>query len=278
MRLFGPPENLARAIQDRIAATCRLTCSIGVAPVKFLAKIASDWRKPHGITVIENQEIPLFLERLPVSKIPGIGRKTLPLLERLGIIYASQVLDFSEQFWMERMGRLGAILYARAQGKDGRQVVGEADRKSCGAENTLPADTSDMNVLEAWIFEQSSEVGTHLRRLGVRGKTVSLKIKFADFTTLTRSRTLASSTHSTRVIHEQALLLLHGLNLTRKVRLVGVAVSRFEAGTPQLPFLHDPRLDKLDRLDEAMDVIARRFGDRMARSASLLRARDDTPD
>jgi DNA polymerase-4 len=275
-RLFGPPRELAQAMQDRIFETCHLTCSIGVAPVKFLAKIASDWHKPRGITVIENEQVPLFLERLPVSKIPGIGCKTLPLLKRLGISYASQVLKFSEKFWEDRMGKQGLLLYARAQGIDSGQVVGEIGRKSCSAENTLAEDTLDTEVLKGWILAQSREVGIHLRRLGVRGKTITLKIKFVDFTTLTRSRTLSTPTHSTQIINEQALILLQGLNLTRKVRLIGVGVSRFEDNTPRLPFLHDPKMDKLDKLDEAMDTIARRFGENMVQSASLLETRDDT--
>jgi len=277
-RLFGPPQKIAKAMQDRIFATCQLTCSIGVAPVKFLAKIASDWHKPRGITVIGHEQVPLFLERLPVSKIPGIGPKTLPLLERLGISYAAQILAFSEQFWEERMGKQGLVLYARAQGKDSGQVVGQTGRKSCSAENTLTEDTSDTEVLKKWILAQSQEVGTHLRRLGVMGKTVTLKIKFADFTGLTRSRTLTSPTHSTQIIREQALILLHGVNITKKVRLIGVGVSHFAGKSPHLPFLNDPKTDKLDKLDEAMDTIAQRFGASVVQSAALLDPRTDKHD
>jgi DNA polymerase-4 len=277
-RLFGPPQKIAQAMQDRIFATCQLTCSIGVAPVKFLAKIASDWHKPRGITVIGHEQVPLFLERLPVSKIPGIGPKTLPLLERLGISYAAQILAFSEQFWEERMGKQGLVLYARAQGKDSGQVVGQTGRKSCSAENTLTEDTSDTEVLKKWILAQSQEVGTHLRRLGVMGKTVTLKIKFADFTGLTRSRTLTSPTHSTQIIREQALILLHGVNITKKVRLIGVGVSHFAGKSPHLPFLNDPKTDKLDKLDEAMDTIAQRFGASVVQSAALLDPRTDKHD
>jgi DNA polymerase-4 len=277
-RLFGPPQEIAKAMQDRIFATCQLTCSIGVAPVKFLAKIASDWHKPRGITVIGHEQVPLFLERLPVSKIPGIGPKTLPLLERLGISYAAQILTFSEQFWEERMGKQGLVLYARAQGKDSGRVVGQTNRKSCSAENTLIEDTSDTEVLKKWILAQSQEVGTHLRRLGVMGKTVTLKIKFADFTGLTRSRTLTSPTHSTQIIREQALILLHGVNITKKVRLIGVGVSHFAGKSPHLPFLNDPKTDKLDKLDEAMDTIAQRFGASVVQSAALLDPRTDKHD
>ncbi|MGX9366430.1 DNA polymerase IV [Desulfoplanes sp. PS50] len=277
-RIFGPPQEIAKAMQDRIFATCQLTCSIGVAPVKFLAKIASDWHKPRGITVIGHEQVPLFLERLPVSKIPGIGPKTLPLLERLGISYAAQILSFSEQFWEERMGKQGLVLYARAQGKDSGQVVGQTGRKSCSAENTLTEDTSDTEVLKKWILAQSQEVGTHLRRLGVMGKTVTLKIKFADFTGLTRSRTLTSPTHSTQIIREQALILLHGVNITKKVRLIGVGVSHFAGKSPHLPFLNDPKTDKLDKLDEAMDSIAQRFGASVVQSAALLDPRTDKHD
>lgn len=277
-RLFGPPGDLARTLQQRIEQTCGLTCSIGIAPVKFLAKIASDWQKPRGITIIEKDQVPLFLDKLPVSKIPGIGRKTLPFLDRLGIVYASQVLNFSEEFWEERLGKQGLLLHARARGKDTGRVVAATSRKSCSSETTLAADTWDKGLLSSRILAQSRDVGRQLRRLGVRGKTITLKIKFADFTALTRSKTLAVPTHSSGTIHEQALLLLKGVRLAKKVRLIGVGVSRFGDNTPGLPFLQDSKRTKLDTLDEVMDTIVDRFGKSVVQSASLLGDRDDSGD
>ncbi|GAU09338.1 DNA polymerase IV [Desulfoplanes formicivorans] len=277
-RLFGPPARLARLMQQRVWETCNLTCSIGVAPVKFLAKIASDWHKPRGITIIETEQVAPFLAQLPVSKIPGVGRKTLPLLQRLGIVYASQVLDFSKQFWEDRLGKQGAVLYARAQGKDPGRVVTQTARKSCSAENTLAEDTSDPHLLRSWLLTQSRDVASQLRRMGVRGRTITLKIKFADFTAMTRSKTLAAPTRSSGIIFETASLLLESCSLGKQVRLIGVGVSQFAENTPGLPFLQDPRKAKLDKLDEAMDAIAKRFGESMVQSASLLTFQERTRD
>jgi DNA polymerase-4 len=275
-RLFGPPEQLARRMQQRVWETCNLTCSIGVAPVKFLAKIASDWHKPRGITIIEKNQVEAFLAQLPVAKIPGVGSKTLPMLQRLGIVYASQILDFSEQFWEERLGKQGTVLYARARGKDPGRVVSTTARKSCSAENTLAEDTSDPHLLRSWLLTQSRDVGSQLRRMGVGGRTITLKIKFADFTTMTRSKTLMAPTRSSKTIFEEACTLLGGCHLSKKVRLIGVGVSHFAENTPELPFLQNSRKNKLDKLDEAMDTIAQRFGESMVQSASVLTLREDT--
>ena len=269
-RLFGPPHALATRIQKEIVAAFGLTCSIGVAPVKFLAKIASDWRKPGGITVIEHHAVHAFLARVPVGRIPGVGRTSLPLFETLGIQYASDILKFSEEFWKARLGKRGCELYARAGGIDPSRVSVAAGRKSCSAENTFERDTTDSEVLTAWLQTQSREVGMELRNLGLYGRSITLKIKFDDFTSLTRSTTLTIPTNATCEIYKEACELLKKVVLARKVRLIGVGVSHFCEKRPGLPFLEDAKKKKMKRLDSAMDAITQKFGTGSTGSASLF--------
>lgn len=269
-RLFGPPHALATHIQREIFAAFGLTCSIGVAPVKFLAKIASDWRKPGGITVIEHHAVHSFLAKVPVGRIPGVGRTSLPLFETLGIRYASDILKFSEDFWKARLGKRGCELYARARGIDPSRVSVSTGRKSCSAEDTFERDTTDPEVLTAWLHAQSREVGMELRNLGLYGRSITLKLKFDDFTSLTRSTTLTIPTNTTCEIYQEACELLGKVVLTRKVRLIGVGVSHFCEKRPGLPFLEDAKKKKMKCLDSAMDAIAQKFGTGSTASASLL--------
>ena len=269
-RLFGPPEVLARIIQQKILQSSGLPCSIGVAPVKFLAKIASDWRKPRGVTVIAKEGVGHFLRKVPIARIPGVGQKSMPFFKTLGITYAAEILNFSKEFWMQRLGKRGEELYTRAEGKDAAGVVASSRRKSCSAENTLTKDTRDMQLLTTWLRSQSRDVGMQLRSRGLYGRTITLKLKFDDFTSLTRSRTLTAAGNSTSVIYEAASSLLHQIPLVRNVRLIGVGVSHFSEKTQELPFLESRKEKKLHYLEAAMDAISKKFGSGSARPASLL--------
>ncbi|WP_462323534.1 DNA polymerase IV [Desulfoplanes sp.] len=269
-RLFGPPLELAKAIQERIEARFALTCSIGVAPVKFLAKIASDWKKPRGITIISPEDVPGFLAILPVSKIPGVGPKTLAVLERLGVGFASQILGFSKEFWIRKLGKHGRVLYDRAHGLDDSPVVGEERRKSYSCENTLGEDTRDMSTLVRWLLAQSTEVGRVLRAEGIFGRTITLKLKFDDFSTSSRSRTLAIATNSSGCIFREARGLLQEKGLPRKVRLIGVGLSHFGPYRPHLPIGEDPARKRSARLDAAVDAVSRKFGPQGITPATLL--------
>ena len=269
-RLFGPPEVLAKRIQKEILAAFGLTCSIGVAPVKFLAKIASDWRKPAGVTVIKEHAVSSFLSQVPVGRIPGVGSKSMPVFDVLGIQYASDILKFSEDFWRQRLGKRGVELYARAQGRDPSPVIVDSERKSCSAEDTFDQDTTDPGVLTAWLLAQSREVGMALRALGLYGRSITLKLKFDDFSSLTRSTTLTVPTNATSEIYTEACGLLAKVVLSRKVRLIGVGVAHFCEKRPELPFLEDAKKKKMKRLDSAMDAIAHKFGTSSTGSAALL--------
>jgi DNA polymerase-4 len=259
-KLFGPPEELARRIQARVREATGLSCSVGIAPVKFLAKIASDFRKPGGVTIIEPEDVAAFLKDLPVGKIPGVGGKTLPRLASYGVKTCGDVLRYSHEFWENHLGEWGRMLHQRAQGIGSTTIVTHSQPKSSSAENTFEKDTSDQEELKRWMFRQSERVGRDLRKHGLLGKTVTLKVKYADFKQITRSHTLGEPTDLDEVIFETACALLDQVSLSRKVRLIGVGVSNFSTGPDQLSLMPDESKERLGKLDRAVDAIRDKHG------------------
>ncbi|MDL2316635.1 DNA polymerase IV [Desulfovibrio sp. OttesenSCG-928-A18] len=262
-RVFGSPRDMAQSLQKAVLEDTGLSCSIGLAPVKFLAKIASDMHKPGGLTILEHEEVPAFLERLPVAKIPGVGPSMLRHLDLLSVRMASDVRCYPREFWSGRMGKAGELLYARAGGEDPRPVDPVSDPKSESAENTFSKNTEDREELSVWLLRQSERVGKSLRKQGLAGRTVTLKLKYADFTQKTRSRTLKEATNLTREIYESALALLDAEKLEAPLRLIGVGLSNFGPVERRLSLLPDPREEerrKLAVLDSILDQVQDRFG------------------
>jgi len=260
-RLFGPPEDLAASIRAEVRRETELSCSVGIAPVRFLAKIASDFHKPDGQTIIRQQEVRAFLEALPVQKIPGVGGRTLEILNGLGVRLAGDVLKRPAEFWRQKLGERGLWLFELAQGRDDRPVTPFTPPKSSSAENTFERDTRDPVVLRRWLLLQSERVGADLRAQGVRGRTVTLKATFADFRKLTRSRTLEEPVNDTQSIFETALALLKELNPRQDLRLIGVGVSQFGERSRQLSLLEpEPQAKPKGALDQALDAVRGRFG------------------
>lgn len=256
--LLGPPADAAGRLKAAIREATGLTASVGVAPNKFLAKIASDMDKPDGLFVIAPGGEASFLASLPVAKVPGVGPRTRQALEELGVINVGDVLQRPLAFWTGRFGKWGRALFDRARGLDNSPVTARHEPKSSSAENTFEADTRDRALLRKWLLEQSDRVGRDLRAHGWKGRTVTLKLKYADFSGVTRSRTLDAPTAATRTIFETACRLLDNVRMDKDVRLVGVGVSNFEARERWLPLL--PEDDPEQRLDDALDAIADRFG------------------
>ena len=278
-KLFGPPRRIAEAAKQRIFAEHGLTCSIGLAPNKFVAKIASAWNKPDGITEVPEDQVLSFLQELPLSKLPGVGHKTLVRLQRFNMHCVGDIRRFPAHFWEERLGRLGAVLVQRAWGVDHSPVLPASKRKSCGAENTFARDLSDQGELRPWILAQSEEVGESLRRKGLQGRTVTLKLKFNDFRVLTKSETLAEATDATRTIFEAAWGLLEQTELRSPVRLTGVSVSSFSSPARRLSLFPEQEEERRNRqrLDRAVDAIRKKFGSGALQRASLyhLQQSDD---
>jgi DNA polymerase-4 len=268
--LHGAPKVLACRIKQEIIEATALTCSVGIAPNRFLAKIASDLNKPDGLTIIEAAEVPGFLKALPITKIPGIGEKTAGLLKSLGVTLVGDILRYPREFWVDRLGKSGLALYEKAQGKGSAEVVPHAEPKSCSAEDTFPKDTEDVEELKKWLLTQVESVGRELRIHGYRGKTITLKVKFADFRQFTRSRTILEPTNSTQVIFQTALQLLEEVKLTKKVRLIGVGVSNFRRGLRQTRLFADSVAEKQEKLDAAVDAIHDRFGRKALKRGRII--------
>ena len=281
-RLFGPVEEMGRRLKAAVReATGGLTCSVGIAPVKFLAKIASERRKPDGLFLIEPERMSAFLAELPVSAVPGVGRRFSEELARLGVTRCGDVTRYGEEFWRRRYGKAGTSLWRRARGEDARDVVPWTPPKSESAEVTLDEDTRDKDALRTWLLRHAERVGTSLRRQGLAGRTVTLKIKYADFRQITRQVTLESRICSTEGIYETACAILEGLELVDRVRLVGLGVSGFEAGGPaQLSLMPERRSvtdeRRRDRLNQAVDALRSRYGGDAVMRGRLFAQRDES--
>jgi DNA polymerase-4 len=266
-RLLGSPEQVATRLKTEILARTGLTCSIGIAPNKFLAKIASDWNKPDGLTIIGFSDVAAFLEGLPLAKIPGVGTRMQEELRRLGATAVPHILARPREFWINALGRRGALLHDRAQGIDNSPVIPESDPKSCSAEHTLDRDTLDRKLLTRWLLAQAERIGRELRAIEKKGLTVTLKIKFDDFTSMTRSRTLSHPTDVTAIIYHAARDLLAAEKISRPVRLIGTGVSNFRAMQAELPLMVNSLHSRSRKLDQTMDRIQNKFG-----RASIQRA------
>ncbi len=259
-RLHGAPCALAQRIRSLVRESASLTCSIGIAPNKFLAKIASDFKKPDGLTIIEQDLVEEFLSRLPVGKIPGVGKKTGEELRKLGIVFVADILKFPAGYWEARLGKWGAALYARARGIDDSMVEPYSAPKSISAEHTLSSDTDNTAELEKVLLSQAEEVGRELRKLGFKARTLTLKIKLSDFSMITRSKTLPAPFDTTDILFGTGQKLLAELRPARKVRLIGIGASNFSSGPSQMSIdLSGRESQRSARVDRALDQLRSRF-------------------
>ncbi|WP_292518844.1 DNA polymerase IV [Methanoculleus sp.] len=227
---FPAAEALAAAIKREIREETGLTCSVGVAPGKAVAKIASDYQKPDGLTVIPPGEVAAFLAPLPVGKIPGVGKKTGEDLRQMGILTAGDLARRDVQDLIARFGRSGIVLHRLARGIDDREVRGREGCKSVSRETTFDEDTADPSVIAGTLAGLADDVAETLRAGGLRCRTVTVKVRYRGFQTHTRSRTLPRFTSDPETIRQAASgLLLPFLN-GEPVRLIGVRLSTLEGG------------------------------------------------
>ena len=269
-RLFGDVNRLvARLKADVRRATGGLTCSVGVAPVKFLAKICSDINKPDGVYILRPEALDAFLCALPVRRLPGVGKRMAAKLGELGIVRVEQLRRMSEESLQAHFGKWGLELHERAFGRDARQVTPVHEAKSESSETTFAHDTRDRRFLERVLMEHAERVGASLRAQGIRGRTVTLKIKFADFQQITRSQTLPQPISSTQTLFDVGCRLLRAEVLRQPVRLIGLGLSGFDDAPAQLALPgvfrgageQDPaEEDRRQRLDAALDAVRARFG------------------
>jgi DNA polymerase-4 len=278
-RLFGDGEAIGRSIKADILRDTGLVASIGVAPTKFLAKLASELDKPDGFRVIRPDEVRAVLDPLPVSHVFGVGPRTAKRLEALGVRTIGELASRDRANVLREFGASGAWIHDLAHGIDARRVSPHRVEKSHGMERTFPEDIADRDELRRFLYEFCEEVSYELRHRGLRGRTVTLKARFWNFKTLTRSRTLDYPVNLGKRIYGVARELLERVP-PGPLRLLGVQVSALEdVRTPvQSPLFREleppaasPAEAREDRATVALDDLRRRFGKGTVVPASLLR-------
>jgi len=225
---IGSAIDIARSIKDAIKNELNLTASAGVSINKFVAKVASDMNKPDGLTFIGPSKIKAFMEKLPVEKFFGVGKVTAARMKAMQIRTGADLKKLTEAQLLAQFGKSGRFYYKIVRGIDNRPVQAHRETKSVGAEDTLPEDTNDDNVMRDLLRQISDTVAKRLEKHQLKGKTITLKIKFADFKQITRSRSFQESFNNKEMICSEALKLLAEADLgLQKVRLLGITLSRF---------------------------------------------------
>lgn len=254
---------IAREIRERIRSQLHLTGSAGVSYCKFLAKVASDMKKPDGLTVIRPEQARAVIDGLSVGQFFGVGPVTERKLREAGIATGADLHAFGEERLANLLGRMGGFLWRLSDGRDDREVESQRERKSVGAEDTFARDQMELGVLRDFLGGLAQKVMERLDRAGLRGRTVTLKVKFGDFHQVTRSRTLPEPVHEVEFLAEVARELLSDTQAGQTpVRLLGIQVSLFGQEDPlpagtweqlELPLGEDPGfLDHLVRLESGI--------------------------
>ena len=221
----------ANYIKSRVLREVGLTISIGISYNKFLAKLASDWNKPNGIKVITKDMVPNILLPFPVSKIYGLGKKSVEKLNNMGIFTVKDLYDMPKEFYIEYLGKYGLEIYERIRGIDNREVEAQRDRKSYGRERTLKIDTKEKEDLLEYLYDFSKEISNQLIRQNLEGKTITVKYKTEDFQSHTRSKTLNFYTNNFEEIYKVCEEILNNEEINEYIRLIGVTVSSFKENT-----------------------------------------------
>ena len=272
-RALGSGEVVARRLKDAIHGETGLTASVGVAPSKLVAKVASDMRKPDGLVVVPAGEEAAFLAPLPVRRLWGVGPRMEETLAKLGVVTIGDLAALDPARLERRLGTHGHDLQALARGIDDREVHADSEEaKSIGQEHTFASDTKDPERLRSLLLDLSDTVAARLRAHGLKARTLTLKYRDDRFRTTTHARTLPAGLDSGDEIFEVIRVLFEEVHRGRRVRLLGVSSSHFGADTPQLElFAGDEDPSPVDRL---RDQVAERFGKGSLTRASLLGRRE----
>lgn len=276
-RLFGTGEQIARLIKRQVREETRLTISVGVAPNKFLAKLASDLQKPDGLTVLNAENIDTILPPLPISRMWGIGPKTAKRMMEMGLRTFGDIRRQPVEQLIERFGEEGEHWHHLVFGRDERTVTPDREAKSISQEQTFGIDLVEPEELRAVLLEQTEQVARRVRKHGFFARVVTVKIRDGEFHTITRRQTLETPTDATRPMWEMARHLFDtwAHESFRPVRLIGMGVSGFAGDEPQMPLFPDQQLDKQRKLDTALDAINERFGGKTIHRGRTGRRRHD---
>lgn len=270
--LIGNPAQVAAVIRRRVQQETRLTCSVGAASTKFVAKLASGRAKPDGVLVVPADQTLAFLHPLPVGALWGVGAVTEEALTRRGLRTIGDIARSPLAVLQRAVGDASGLkLYDLANGRDLRSVTTASVEKSVGHEVTFEVDTVNADDLRRELLRQANAVAVRMRMAGWVGRTVVLKLRYDDFTTITRSRTLAESTDVGRRIYEEVRSIYDALGRHNPVRLIGVRMEQLSEGDDQQLGLWDEDEDWREA-EDTIDAVTARFGRGMLRPASLLKA------
>ncbi|MBI1422610.1 MAG: DNA polymerase IV [Gammaproteobacteria bacterium] len=273
-KLFGGAVAIARSIKQAIREELDLVASVGVAPNKFIAKIASDVNKPDGFVVVAPEQVQAFLDPLPVSRLWGAGKATVAVFERMGIRTIGQLRRQSASWLITHFGRHGEHMWQLAHGVDSREVISDAQAKSISHETTFAEDVADPAVLEAWLLHLTEQVAWRLRRAEMYGRTIQLKLRYPDFKTITRSHTLTEATQSTDPLWQIVRQLFRdNWQGSPAIRLIGMGVSGLQGNDThmQQADLFAQTAPGKTKVDTLTDQINARFG-----PSTLQRGRSKT--
>ncbi|MEJ1411906.1 MAG: DNA polymerase IV, partial [Candidatus Sedimenticola sp. (ex Thyasira tokunagai)] len=262
-RLFGTPRQIGERVRQQVKAAVGLTCSVGIGPNRLIAKLASDFNKPDGLTFVPPEQVYVFLDPMPVSRLRGVGKQTLKTVQRLGIRNVAQLRGYSLESLQHYFGnRGGEHLYHQARGIASDQVGGAEGRKSISKETTFNQDVTDTRLLRERLRALSSEVGATARREGLKGRVVTFKLRLGGFETLTRQCRLPEATDADSVLFTQAWQLYTASGQVGKpVRLIGLGITCWEEGEPARDLFDDPtERQRQQQLYAAIDQVKDRFG------------------
>jgi DNA polymerase-4 len=273
-RLFGQPVEIAKKIKRMVVEETGLTVSAGVAPSKFVAKIASDMDKPDGLTVVPPESVREFLDPLPIKKMWGVGKVTQEALARLNVCTFRDLSRVPVKVLERRFGKHGLHMHQLSMGMDDRDVVPGHDVKSVGHEETFFQDILDKDVAKKELLALVYKVARRMRRKGVTGRTVTLKVKYSDFIQITRSSTLPESTDDGLEIYSTVCYLLEKTGVGKKpVRLLGISISQLsflDAESQLALFTRDTASQKRKDLNLALDSLCEKHGDKSVRPGRLF--------
>ena len=271
-RLLGTPREIATAIRAKIESQEGITCSVGIAPSKFIAKLASQHCKPNGMLEITADRILTFLHPLPIKAMWGVGPKTAETLERLGLRTIEDIANLPRTTLIRALGEAsGAALYELAWGRDYRDVSPQDAEKSISAAETFPQDLDDPTQILTEFLRLTERASARLRDKDLFAKTVSIKVRFADFSTINRSKTLSLPLEGTHEIYEVVKGLYQALKIDRaRLRLVGVSLENLSSGAPEQMVL-GARESGWRQADGAIDRARERFGAGSVRPARLIK-------
>lgn len=268
--LFGGALSAAKGLKQRIRQDVGLTASVGIAPIKFVAKIASDLSKPDGLLEVKANEIVDFLTPLKIERLWGVGPKTAEVLHQLRIQTIGELAQIPLLDLRKHFGESGEHLFHLAHGMDARAVVEEMEVKSVSHEHTFERDTDNREEILGVMLNLSQQVSRRLRKYSLKGKTITVKIRLHGFETYTRAQTLAERTNFTDVIFQTAQeIFAKFFKAGMKIRLVGVKVNYFEDAYVQESLFSNPVNERREKIHNVVDVIKNKFGEQAIRRGKM---------